>query len=507
MSGKSLKSLAGQTAIYGISSIVGKCLNYLLTPLYTYKISAASGGYGIVTNLYSYAALLLVILTFGMETTFFYFVNKKNTDPNKAFSTSLIAVGTVALLFVAAVTVFLTPISSALNYENHPEFIEIMAITVSIDAFQAILFAYLRYKGRSIKFVSLKLLFIVCSILMNLFVFLLAPVVYESHPALMSWYNPSYQIGYIFIINLICAIGITFFFIPELKSLRFGLDFKILGNMLGYTWPLLLFGIMGILNQVGDKIIFRFLVPKQVADIQLGIYGACTKIAMIMTMLTQAFRYAYEPFIFGEKNNAENRQTQANIMKYFVIFALLAFLAVAFYLDILKHIIVIDSGYWEGLKVVPIVMTAEIFMGIYFNLSFWYKRDGDKGGQPQTWWGAVFSGIGCALLLAVNFVFVPRYGYMACAWGGFVGYGVPMALSYLVGQKKAPVPYNVKEIASYFVLAMGLYIFSLLIKPENEALAYVFNTILFLIYIGVLAYREKELFMDILKGLKRIIKK
>ena len=499
-------SLLGQTAIYGLSSIIGRFLNYLLVPLYTYKITAASGGYGVVTNLYGYSALLLVILTFGMETTFFRFANKENAHPDKVFSTSGLTVGMVALAFVLLVTLFLHPIASALNYAAHPEYVEIMAIIVALDAFQSILFARLRYENKALKFAALKLLFIVLNIGLNLFIFLAAPNLKASQPALMRWYNPDYQVGYIFVINLICTSLVTFGFIPELKKLRHGIDKNVLKQMLAYTWPLLLLGLAGILNQVADKICYRFIVPGQEGEVQLGIYGACVKIAMLMAMITQAFRYAYEPFVFGGNKDKGNAEMQAKVMKYFIIFTLFAFLAVVAYLPLLKHII--KSDYWQGLRTVPIVMMAEIFMGIYFNLSFWYKL------IDQTWWGAVFSGIGCAILLAVNFIFVPRYGYMACAWGGFAGYAVCMLLSYFVGQKKAPVPYPMRSILGYAALTVVIFLmmnhyitknYALTAHFQNEAITYSINTVLLLIYLAVVYYGEKDLVKGVFSSLKRKI--
>ena len=464
-----LKKLVGDTAIYGLSSIIGRFLNYLLVPLYTYKITAESGGYGIVTNIYAYTALILIILTFGMETTFFRFANKEGVNPLKAFSTSLISVGTVAILFIALCTAFLPLLSNALGYAEHPEYIEIMAIVVAIDAFQAILFAYLRYQKRPIKFAALKLLFIFLNIGMNIFIFLLAPKMCEWCPSLMGWYNASYQVGYIFVVNLICTSLITFGFLPELKLLRNGFDTKLMKEMWKYTWPLLVFGIIGIMNQVADKICYRYIVPGQEGDTQLGIYGACVKIAMIMAMITQAFRYAYEPFVFGENREEakKSKEMQAKVMKYFVIFTLMAFVAVMAYIDILKFII--SSDYWEGLDTVPIVMMAEIFMGIYFNLSFWYKL------TDQTYWGAIISAIGCAVLLAINFLLVPKIGYMACAWGGFAGYGICMVLSYFIGMKKNPVPYKLMPIIGYFALAVGIFLASKYMKeflyPESTVIA------------------------------------
>ena len=482
-----MKKLFSDTMIYGVSSIVGRFLNYLLVPLYTYKIAATSGGYGIVTEIYAYTALMLVILTFGMETTFFYFANKYREKSDTVFSTASMAVGSVSALFLLLLFCFIKPIAHVLGYDAHPEFLTIMGCVVAIDAFQAIL---LRFQGRPIKFAFLQLLNIFCNIGLNLFVFLVAPGLYESHPRLMGWYNPDYQVGYIFVVNLICKAGIMLGFLPELRKLRYGMDFKVLKEMLHYTWPLLLFGIAGILNQVADKICFNHLVPGQEGKVQLGIYGSCVKIAMIMAMITQAFRYAYEPFVFGGGRDRNSKETQAVVMKYFVIFALLAFLAVMAYLDIIKYFIA--PSYWEGLRVVPIVMMAEVFMSIYFNLSFWYKLN------EQTWWGAVFSAIGCAVLLAINIIFVPRYSYMACAWGGLAGYGVCMVLSYLVGRKKNPVPYKLLPLTGYFTLALGLYGISVWLKPAVLGWQLALNTLLLLVYVAVVLFCEREL----LEGIK-----
>ena len=496
----SIKKLAGQTAIYGFSSIIGRFLNYLLVPLYTYKIAAASGGYGVVTNIYAYTGLLLVLLTFGMETTFFRFATKENSDPNKAFSTAGLSVGFVSLVFVALVLAFLKPIAGIMAYDSHPEYIAIMATVVGLDAFQAILFARLRYEQKALKFACLKLLFIFMNIGLNLFVFLAAPALAERYPDLMSWYHIENQVLYIFLINLICTSIVTFGFIPEIRKLRYGIDFAMLKEMLKYTWPLLLLGLTGILNQVADKICFRYLVPGSEGEVQLGIYGACVKIAMIMAMITQAFRYAYEPFVFGSNKDRNSAEMQAKVMNYFIIFTLLAFMAVVAYLPILKYII--KSDYWEGLRVVPIVMMAEIFMGIYFNLSFWYKL------TDQTWWGAIFSAIGCIVLLAINIIFVPQVGYMACAWGGFAGYGVCMILSYLVGRKKNPIPYDLKSALFYIVITLILYTAIAYLPEFNLIITLVLNTVILLLFVAAVAWKEKELVRGIATTFKqKILKK
>ncbi|MCD8313719.1 MAG: lipopolysaccharide biosynthesis protein, partial [Bacteroidales bacterium] len=381
-----LRSLAKDTAIYGLSSIVGRFLNYMLVPLYTAKLSAASGGYGVITNVYAYTALLLVILTYGMETTFFRYANKENEDPNKVYSTILLSVGSTSLIFFLLILIFLTPISTMMGYGDHPSYIWVMALTVAIDAFLCIPFAYLRYKKRPVKFAALKMLNIIMSIVLNLVFFLVLPAMYDgadNDSIVSKIYDPTVGAGYAFYINLFCTGIMVLFLIKELTGFKYVFDKKLLRKMLDYSMPIMILGVAGILNQTADKIIFPYIYNGADAHAQLGIYGAASKIAMIMAMITQAFRYAYEPFVFGKAKEKDNRQTYATAMKYFVVFTLLAFLVVMGYMDILRHLI--GRDYWEGLRVVPIVMAAEIMMGIYFNLSFWYKL------IDKTIWGACFS--------------------------------------------------------------------------------------------------------------------
>lgn len=469
-----LKSLAKDTAIYGMSSIIGRFLNYLLVPLYTAKISAASGGYGVITNMYAYTALLMVILTYGMETTFFRFANKEGENAQRVYATTLTMVGTTSLLFVALVFLFLSPLSGLMGYADHPSYVWVMFTTVAIDAFQCIPFAYLRYKKRPLRFAALKLLFIGLNITLNIIYYLVMG---------------GTEVGYAFYINLVCTGSITFFFWRELREgFSAGVGSwaecrALMGRMLSYSWPILVLGIAGILNQTADKILFPYLYHGADAHAQLGIYGAASKIAMIMAMITQAFRYAYEPFVFGKAKERDNRDTYAQAMKYFLIFTLLAFLFVVGYIDILRFII--GRDYWEGLKVVPIVMAAEIMMGVYFNLSFWYKL------IDKTIWGAYFSGIGCLVLLAINVIFVPRYGYMACAWAGFAGYGVAMTLSYIVGQRKYPIAYPIGRCLSYVALAGVLCVGMLLAnKHLSMWLAVAANTLLIAVFAVYLVKRD-----------------
>lgn len=482
-----LKSLAKDTAIYGMSSILGRFLNYLLVPLYTSNISAASGGYGIITNLYAYTALLLVILTYGMETTFFRYANKTNEDPQKVYSSTLIMVGFTSLLFIVLVSIFLQPISGVMGYSDHSSYVWVMAATVSIDAFQCIPFAYLRYKKRPIKFAALKLLFIAFNIALNLLYFVVLPDLYKSYPDIIQHiYNPETGVGYAFYINLVCTASITFFFYKELTGFKYTFDKELAKRMLSYSWPILILGIAGILNQTADFILFPYLYKGGQAHQQLGIYGAASKIAMIMAMITQAFRYAYEPFVFGKGNDKDNRETYAVAMKYFIIFTLLAFLVVMGYINILRHII--GRDYWEGLKVVPIVMAGTIMMGVYFNLSFWYKL------IDKTIWGAYFSGIGCFVLILINIIFVPQYGYMACAWAGLIGYATAMMLSYFVGQKKYPINYPLKSIGIYVLIAVFFFIaitYSNQHLPKIYALAV--NTLIIFAFIAHIIYHDLPL--------------
>ena len=475
----SLKSLAKDTAIYGLSSIVGRFLNYLLVPLYTATIAAASGGYGVITEIYSYTALLFVILTFGMETSLFRFINHEDeTDPTRVYTTALIAVGTVGLCFLAAVALGIGPISTWMGYADHKEYILMMAAVIALDAFQAIPFCYLRYQKKPLKFAALKLGFIFLNIGLNLVFFWLLPRVVDG------W---TVEVGHVFAINLFCTGAITFFFWKELFCVRWRLDRALLKRMLGYGWPILVLGIAGILNQTADKLIFKHVMPGHEGEVELGIYGACVKIAMIMAMITQAFRYAYEPFVFASKKSgadADNREMYAAAMKYFIIFTLLAFLCVVGYIDVLKYII--GRDYWPALKAVPIVMVAEILMGIYFNLSFWYKL------TDRTIWGAWFSGAGCAVLIAINIIFIPQYSYMACAWAGVAGYGTATLLSYFVGQHYYPIKYPLGSIATYVVLAAAIFCFMQygVTYIEIPALRVIINTLLIALFVSDIVRRD-----------------
>ena len=466
-----LKSLAKDTAIYGLSSIVGRFLNYLLVPLYTHYMPKDSGDYGISTNVYAYTALILVLLTFGMETTLFRFANDKKYKSDTVFSTAFATVGSLTAVFLVLIFAFISPISSTLGYAAHPDYLLMMAVVVALDAIQALPFSYLRYQKRAIRFASLKMLFIVLNIALNVIYFVMLGKT---------------SVFYVFFINLLCTGLITFFFLPDMFRIKWQFDGRLLRLMLGYSWPILILGIAGILNQVADKIIFPLVYPDEAeANVQLGIYGSCVKIAMIMAMITQAFRYAYEPIVFAKSKDADKTQYYASAMKYFIIFTLLAFLCVMGWMPVLQYII--GADYREGLGVVPIVMAAEIMMGVYFNLSFWYKL------IDKTIYGAWFSLAGCTMLLAVNILFIPQYGYWACAWGGVAGYGTAMVLSYVVGQQKNPIPYPVKDIALYVILAGALFCLMQLSEDWPMIASLALNTLLILLFVAFIIKRDMPL--------------
>ncbi len=467
-----LKSLAKDTAIYGLSSIVGRFLNYLLVPLYTHYMPKASGDYGVSTNIYAYTALILVLLTFGMETTLFRFANDERHKPDTVFSTVMAVVGSLTLVFLLLIFGFITPISNSLGYAEHPDYLLMMAVVVALDALQAIPFSYLRFQKRPIRFASLKMLFIILNIGLNVLYFV--------------WLGKT-SVFYVFFINLVCTGLITFFFIPGLFSIKWKFDGKLLKQMLGYSWPILILGIAGILNQVADKIIFPLVYPDEAeANVQLGVYGSCVKIAMIMAMITQAFRYAYEPIVFAKSKDADKTEYYASAMKYFLIFTLLAFLCVVGWMPVLQYII--GEEYREGLGVVPIVMIAEIMMGVYFNLSFWYKL------IDKTVYGAWFSLAGCTVLFAVNILLIPKYGYWACAWGGVAGYGTAMVLSYIVGQIKNPIPYPMKDIVFYVIQTFAAFCVMYWAQENLPAWASLtLSTLLIIGFLGTVIKRDLPL--------------
>ena len=445
-----LKSLAKDTAIYGLSSIVARFINYLLVPIQTARFAASGGEYGIITNVYAYVSLLIILLTFGMETTFFRFMSKEGEDPRKVYSTALTMVMMTSLISAVLLMMFLYPIATAVGYADHPEYVAVMYVTVAIDAFMAIPFAYLRYLHKPLRFALLKIINIVLNITLNLLYLIVLPAL-RLNPFGIYDEQFTLDVAFVFYINLFCTCTTLLMLWKEWASQPFKIDKNTCKRMLSYTWPLLVMGLAGQLNQAASQILFPYLFDgsQEEARAQLGIYGACIKIAMIMVMITQAFRFAYEPFVFGKSKDKDNRDTYAQAMKFYLIFTLLAFLVVMGYLDILKYLI--GESYWDGLRVVPIIMAAEIMFGVFFNLSFWYKL------TDRTIWGAYFSGIGAVVLITIDILLIPRFSYMACAWAGFAAYATSMLLSYFIGQRYYPIAYPIRQMSAYVLLTLALY--------------------------------------------------
>jgi O-antigen/teichoic acid export membrane protein len=498
MAKNQMQNLAKETAIYGVSSILGKFLNWLLVPLYTYVLTG-SADYGAVANLYAWTALLLVILTYGMETGFFRFANKHIEIADKVYGNTLFSVGTTSLIFALLCVIFAQPIANVLGYADHPEYIAMLGVVVAMDAFGSIPFAYLRFSSRPIKFAALKLLMIFTNIIFNIFFLVLCPIIHEKVPESIAWfYNPNYGVGYVFVANVIQTVVVTLALMPEVFKAKFEFDFPLLKQILRYSLPLLILGIAGIMNQTLDKIIFPFLIEDPVlAKSELGIYSACFKISMVMMMFTQAFRYAYEPFIFAQYKDKNSKAAYADAMKFFIIFSLLIFLGMMFYLDIFKY--VLHSDYWAGLRIIPIVLFSYIFQGVFFNLSLWYKL------IDKTMYGAWFALAGAVITIAGNIIFVPIFSYMASAWVSFACFFVMMLLSYFYGQKHMPIQYDLKSIGSYTALALALYAISFFVKTPFVALNLTIKTLLLAIFVIYLV--KKDLPLSSIPVMRKFMKK
>lgn len=455
-----IKSLAKDTAIYGVSSIVGRFLNWLLVPLYTIMFPVEE--YGVVTFVYSVIALVLAVLIYGMETGFFRFANHERwKDPMEVYGTTLISLTVSSLIFAVLITVFADPVSAWMQCAGHKSYIVIMGWCVAIDAFSAIPFCYLRYRKRPLRFATLKFVNIGLNIGLNLFFILLCPWLAEEAPALVDWfYDPGFGIGYIFLANLLASAVTLLMLLPELTGFRWHFNSTLWREIMRYSLPLLVLSVAGIMNQTLDKILYPHLITDHdEAMYGLGIYGANYKIAVLLLVFLQAFRFAYEPFVFAQSKNKGEQKFQAyrDAMTYFIAFALLIFLAVMYYLDIVKYFI--SPRYFSGLKVVPLVMLGELFFGIFYNLSVWYKL------TDRTQWGMWFSLLGLAVTIAVNVALVPVMGYMGCALAALSCYFIMMVASYIIGQKIYPIGYPLGRIFLIFAVAAVFYAIGVWLLP------------------------------------------
>lgn len=483
-----MKTLAKETAIYGVSSIFGKLLSWFLGLYWAFELQTIAE-MGVITYSYAWIALFQVILTYGMETGFFRFANIDN-EPLKVYSTAFISLLSTTIIFLVLSLSFISPIAASFGPSMKPHYATMLVLILTIDVLGAIPFAFLRFSKRPLKFAGLKLLNVILIIFFNIFFFKIAPFLSTIYPEAFGWYNISYGVDYILISNLIASIIQFILLTPHLK-IKFQFDWTLLKKMLKYSYPLLILGVAGVLNQSADKMVFTWLYPNAAeAETQLGIYGQSFKIAIIMVMFTQAFRYAFEPFIFArdKSSGTDNLKSYADASKYFLILGLFIFLLTLGYLDIIKYLI--PRNYHEGLKVVPIVMMGELFFGLYFNLSLWYKL------TDKTKWGAYLSLFGLIITLTILIVFIPHYGYMACAWASFFANLAMMLASYFLGQKHYPIPYDLRTALKFtsLTILLGAIMYINFIYSTNVLIRITINTIIVATYLIVTIKKELPLY-------------
>lgn len=489
---KALKKLAGQTAVYGLPSIVGRLLNYTLVPLHTSTFVPER--FGVITEMYSYVAFLVVFLTYGMETAYFRYQTKNDSGNNSTlvFSTVMISLISTTTLFIAAISIFSQEVADFINYPDNSEYVVWFAFIVGLDAISSIPLAKLRIESKATKFAIANILSILVFIGLNFFWLKYCLPEYEAgnrNWIVSTFYSPHIGIGYVFLANLFASIAKFIYLFPSYFKIQIKIDFKLLKQMLIYGSPLLIASLAIIVNESADKIMLKWMLlddlGKDGANEVVGIYGACYKLSIIITLFIQAFRYAAEPFFFSQEKNIDAKETYAVIMKYFVIVCSIIFLGVTFYLDILKYFIP-SEAYWVGLKVVPILLFANIFLGIFYNLSIWYKL------SEKTRYGAMISVVGAIITISLNLILIPSIQYMGSAWATFICYGSMVVLSYYFGQKYYPINYPVKRVLGYLLLSAGLYFVSdFLFGNFALGLKLTLNTALLLAFISVIYVLEK----------------
>jgi len=490
------RKLAGQTAIYGIPSILGRFLNYLLVPLYTYGLLTQQE-YGIVNVFYSYTALLMVILTYGMETAFFRFCETEK-DKNRVYSTGLLSIFITTGLFLLVVHLFPGTIARWIAYPQQVNFVIWFAWILGLDTLSAIPLARLRAQNRPVLFATIKTINIFTNILLNLFFLLLCPYILShfgdsaAGKMVHLFYRSDWNIEYIFISNLLASLLTIVLLLPQISGLKWILDLKLWRKMLVYSLPLMIAGMAGIVNETFDRLLLRYLLPvsPDMAEAQVGIYSACYKIAILMVLFIQAYRFAAEPFFFAQMKNQDAKIVYARIMDYFIIAVSVIFLVTMLFLDTV-FIHFTGPEFRSARHVIPILMLAKLFLGIYYNLSIWYKLTG------RTIWGALITIIGAAVTLGLNIYWIPRspdhliYGYLGSAWATFACYSVMMVLGYLIGQKYYPIKYNLKKFFGYIGFAMVIFFINRMFRIESVILNILFNIFLLLIYLTAVFLIER----------------
>lgn len=472
--------------IYGMGTIVPRVLNFaLLAPFYTRIFPVKTGEYGMVTELYAYMSILLILLTYGMETAFFRFATRKDYPVKTVFDTAVFSLLTTSLTFLLFVSVFYQKIADLLLYSGHPEYIIMFSLIVAIDAFTAIPFAKLRIDNQVFRFAAIKMVNVIVIVIVAFSFLYFIPNHLKSNPDSVwgNIYNENMRVGYVFIANLCGTVVSLLLLAPNLKEVRLRFNFSLLKQMLTYALPLLIAGLTGVIIESFDKISMKFLLPDEKTALQtLSIYGANYKIAVLMGLFIQMFRYAAEPFFFSKAKDKNAKGLYSRVMDYFVLFCLVIFLGITLNIDIFKYLI--DQKYTSGLAIVPVILLSYVFMGIFVNLSIWYKLN------DITRYGAVLTLIGAVITIGINVIFVSSHGYMASAWGHFFSYLFMIIVSYLWGRKIYPVKYNVLKIIAYFSVAVGIYYLSHL-NPFQEKFPYlVLNNLLILIFVAVIYFRE-----------------
>jgi O-antigen/teichoic acid export membrane protein len=461
-----LRKLAGQTAIYGLSSIVARFLNFLLTPLYTSKGVFPPEEYGVITAFYAWAAFIAVLLSFGMETTYFRFSNRKELDPKHSYATAFFAVAGIALPFMLLSALIPDHIASAMLYPEHGQLVWMLALALGLDAMTAIPMARLRHEGKPWRFVAVNMANIGITVALSLYFF-----------AYRMPHDPGIDVSYVFLINLI-ASGVKFLLLVPQWPRFAQFDRALLKPMRVFAWPLAIAGLAGMVNETADRTVMKYLLPADTADAQIGIYGACYKLAVIITLFIQAFRMGAEPFFFSHAKEKNSKETFARIMNLFVAVCMTAFLVVMLFLDVFKWFIP-NPAYHEGLRVVPILMLANVFLGIYYNQSVWYKL------TDRTRVGSTISIIGAGITLVLLFALIPSMGYMGAAWATLICYASMAAISYVWGQKHWPIPYNVTRVLGYMAGAVVIW-WGCEQLELGSALNYALRTVALLAFVGAL---------------------
>lgn len=486
------KKLAGETAIYGVSTIVGRLLNYFLVPLYTYKFRDPKD-FGINTDFYAYVSFLNIIVTYGMETALFNF-SAREENKNKVYSTALISLVTTTILFLISILCFSGSIAEAINHVNNENFVIWVALIIVFDAIAAIPFAKLREQGKATRFASLKAVNIFVNIALNIFFIGFCKSEAENPASIWHnfgafFYKPEVGIGYVFLSNLIANMVVALMLIPEYLMVKWEFDFALWKRMLKYALPLLVVGLAGMVNETFDRLLIKYLLKQQMsfddAMRQVGIYGACYKIAILMTVFIQAFRYAVEPFFFSHAKELDAKQMYASIMNYFVIACSFIFLATALNLPWIQLVFLSDN-FRAGVGIVPILLIANLCLGVYFNLSIWYKL------TNRTHYGAYLTIFGAIITLTLNFWWIPIIGYMGAAWTTLICYGSMAILSFIVGKRYYPVNYDLTRILGYFFFSLVLYFVGTLPPFNSKMVSLIFGNILVLVYIIVVVLFEKD---------------